>query len=574
MIPQETLEQLKEKADIVNIISSYVPSLKKRGKNFIGLCPFHSEKTASFTVSQEKGLFHCFGCGQGGNVFSFIMKIENVDFAEAAQIIGDRIGIHIEKDERQAKNKSLTEKYYSLMEMACKFYEGNLEKANEYIKQRGIHHPQAFRLGYAPDDWSNLLDYLFSRGAKEEDMEKAGLVLRKQTGTGFYDRFRNRLMFPICDLRNRVVGFSGRAIRDNEEPKYLNSPDSPIFNKGEVLFNLGNARDAIKQQKFLLLVEGNIDVVTCVEAGIKNIAAPLGTAFTHPQAQLIKRFTDTVVLAFDGDPAGAAASERTQEILKDAGVKVRIAVYEGAKDPDELIKKQGKEALVESINKSYPATEFKIRRIVSRFNLAEPEARALAAHEISAMLSKEEDKILQGEYIKLAAGLIKIPAEALSAEVKSNYFYRGRNSSKRTTEKPAQKQVEAEKTLIRLILEFEDALPRIKDELSLDNFFAYKNIVKVLWEFPGKVAVDSLTDEADARALREIMLTQEPMEDKEKLLGDCIRSLKANALKIQVDQARQDIAEAEKNGNLELVKRLQKEYLSLTEILRPLVRYQ
>lgn len=573
MIPQETLEQLKEKADIINIISSYVPSLKKRGKNFIGLCPFHSEKTASFTVSQEKGLFHCFGCGQGGNVFSFIMKIENVDFAEAAQIIGDKIGIRVEKDERQVKNKSLTDKYYSLMEMACKFYEGNIEKANEYIKQRGILNPQAFRLGYASDSWDGLLNYLFSRGAKEDDLEQAGLVLRKQTGTGFYDRFRSRLMFPISDLRNRVIGFSGRAI-GAEEPKYLNSPDTPIFNKGEVLFNLGNAKDAVKQQKFLLLVEGNIDVVSCVEAGIKNVAAPLGTAFTLSQARLIKRFTDVVVLAFDGDPAGAAASERTQEILKEAGIKTRIAVYIGAKDPDELIKKQGKEAFIESINKSYPATEFKIRRIVSRFHLAEPEARALAAHEVAALLSKEEDKILQGEYIKLAAELIKVPAETLQAEVKSNYFYRGRNSLKRTTEKPASNSVEAEKTLIRLILEFEDALPRIKDELSLDNFLAYKNIVKVLWEYPGKVAIDALKDEADAKVLREIMLADAPLEDKEALLRDCIKSLKASALKTQVDHVLQDIAEAEKNGNLEHVKQLKKNYLDLTEILRSLVRYQ
>src|SRR3989339_561896 len=313
MIPENIINEIKEKADIVSVVSSYVPSLKKKGKNHLGLCPFHSEKTASFTVSQEKGLFHCFGCGEGGNLFSFIMKMEKVDFAEAVKIIGEKIGITVRA---QDFAPSQNNKFYNLMEIACKFYESHLDEVNEYIDKRKIKNPKEFRLGYAPDGWDNLLNYLINKGAIAEDIERCGLILPRQSGSGFYDRFRNRLIFPIADQRGRIVGFGGRAI-GGEDPKYLNSPDSVIFNKGENLYNLNAAKDFIKHQKFAVLVEGYMDVVGCFEAGLKNVLAPLGTSLTTKQAQLLSRFTDVAIIAFDSDSAGQLASERTQEILKE-----------------------------------------------------------------------------------------------------------------------------------------------------------------------------------------------------------------------------------------------------------------
>lgn len=570
MIPEIQLEELKEKADIVNIISSYIP-LKKRGKNHLGLCPFHSEKTASFTVSQEKGLFHCFGCGKGGNVFSFVMEMEKVDFAEACEIIGEKSGIHVENVKSSSPQRTITEKYYAILEAACKFYESKLDPNNEYIKKRGILNPRSFRLGLADGSWDSLYNYLISKGVSQEDLEKVGLILPRQSGSGFYDRFRNRLMFPICDHRNRVIGFSGRALAD-EEPKYLNSPDSVIFNKGDNLYNLGLAKDAIKDQKAVLLVEGNIDVVSTYEAGIKNVVAPLGTAFTPSQAKLIKRFTDLVVIAFDNDASGLAASERTQEILRDNGVRVRIASIKDAKDPDELVKKHGKEALIAAIQGSSPATEFRIRRIIGRFNLAETEGRVRAAHEVTAMLSQENDKILRGEYAKLASQLLNIPLERLTEELTAKETFFGKKSNlKRVTGKPSSRTKEAEKNLIRLILEWEEALVRIKDELPLESFTNYKNIMQKLWETKPADALGSLRED-DAKVLREIMLCEEPLDDKETILTDCIKSLKAESIKTQINEIRESMANARQEGESELIKRMNQEYLNLNEILRSLVR--
>ena len=570
MIPQAILEELKEKADIVKVISTYIP-LQKKGKNYLALCPFHSEKTPSFTVSQEKGLFHCFGCGKGGNVFTFVMEMEKAGFAEAAEIIGEKIGIHVENDKSDSEKASLFDKYYSIMEMACKFFESNLDLTSEYLLKRGIKNPKVFRLGCAPDAWDGLLKYLTNKGIKEEDLEKSGLILQREKSEGYYDRFRNRLMFPITDHRKRVIGFSGRSLGD-EEPKYLNSPDTAIFIKGENLYNLGLAKDAIKKEKAVLLVEGNIDVATVFEAGIENVVAPLGTAFTSSQAKLIKRFTDLAVIMFDNDTAGIAAEERTQEILKEAGMRVRIANYKNAKDPDELVKKFGKDALIESIKSSYPATEYKIRRIVSRFNLDDTEARVRAAHEVVVALSNEPDKILQGEYVKLSSELLKIPEERLAQELRNKESYFGKKSNlRRITDRPPSRVIEAQRKLIRLIVEWDQAIPRIKDEVELESFGELKSIVEKLMEQKAAEALESMS-EADAKTLREIMLSDEPMDDKEIILIDCINSLKANNVQNKLNELKATLANPEKTGSLEALKQMNQEYLNLNEILRTLIR--
>ncbi|MBI5701472.1 DNA primase [Candidatus Saganbacteria bacterium] len=571
MIPESLINELKEKADIVSIVSSYV-AVKKKGKNYLGLCPFHSEKTPSFVVSQEKSMFHCFGCGAGGNVFTFVMKMENTDFLQAAEIIGDKIGVHIERSAYDEKNREQKNHLYALAEAACEFFELNIDGANEYIKKRGIADPKLFRLGFAPNSWDAISKYLLSRGAKLEDLLKLGLIIPRPNAQGYYDRFRDRLIFPITDHRNRVVGFSGRAL-NNEEPKYLNSPDSEIFVKGDNLYNLGLAKDAIKQQKFALVVEGNVDVISIYEAGIKNVIAPLGTAFTPRQAKLIKRFSDMVVLAFDADPAGVAATERAQEILKEADVRIRIAQLKDAKDPDEMIKRSGKEAFIESVKASCPALEFKLRRVIGRFNLNEAEARARAAHEASAILSDEKDKILQSEYIKLASQLIGISAELLEGEVKSKYsFYRARSSLRRTTAKPSSKVIEAQKKLIRLMIEWDEATVRIKDELQLENFGRYEELAKKIFESPANVVLENLANTDEGKILREIMLSEEPLEDRELILSDCINSLKAEAIKNKMEALRNAFSDSEKKGGAEAIASMNKEYLGLNEIFRSLAR--
>jgi len=566
MIPKEKIEELREKADLVALISEYVP-LKKRGKNYLGLCPFHAEKTPSFTVSAEKGLFHCFGCGEGGNVFAFFMKMEKVEFPEAAEMLGNKLGIHIERTAGSGALKTYKEKLLDLMFLACKFFEGQLDaKAQAYLGQRGLKEEtiKNFRLGYAPDSWNSLFNYLTSRGAKAEDLEAVGLILPQKEKGGYYDRFRKRLMFPIFDLRSRVIGFSGRTI-SNDEPKYLNSPDSLIFQKGENLFGLNFAKEEVKKRKFALLVEGNVDVLSLYEAGFPNVVAPLGTALTASQAKLLARFAEYVILAFDADAAGLTASERAQEILSEAGLKVRIMDLGQYKDPDEFIKACGQEALIEAIKKSSPALEFKVRRIIGRYNLSEIEARARAAHEVADLLSRVSDHIVQREYIKLAANLLRVEENLLSSEVNQRIFYKKSSLRplSRQTVKPPLKIIEAEKTLIRLAIGSEEALALIMEGLAVEDFTDpnYREIMKKLKVVPASELTEN-------QLAREALLTDAPPEDLSRVVGDCIKVIKGYHTQKQMEGVRAALIQAETSRNLEEAKKLNLEYHTLSEILR------
>lgn len=577
MIPKEKIEEIREKADIVPIISEYLP-IRKRGKNYLALCPFHSEKTASFTVSQEKQLFHCFGCGEGGNVFAFIMKMEKVDFPEAVEIVGEKLGIQVEKSKNSGAAKTYRDRLYDLMLLACKFYESNLdaqsgEAARVYIGKRklGPEIVKTFRLGFAEDSFSSLFKYLISRGAKIPDIEAAGLILPRREKEGYYDRFRNRLMFPIFDIRGRAIGFSGRAL-NNEEPKYLNSPDSMLFNKGENLFALQIAKEEAKKRKFIILVEGNIDVLACHEAGFKNAVAPLGTSLTSGQAKLIKRFADTAVLAFDSDAAGYAAMERAQAVLSEAEIMTRVLDLGKHKDPDDLLVAEGKEAFSERLKSSIPALQFKIKRILSRFNLAEVETRARATYEIAGVLTRESDRIIQGEYVKFAAGLLKIDEELLGAEVKKRIFYKrsAGQPSRSITRKPPDRIIEAEKTLIRFAVESEESFSLISENLADDEFSnpAYREIFKKLRSSPGLDILSRLESEDQKKLVREALIEETVPADAAQITRDCITVIKAHNIKKQIEKVRQDIVEEEKGGNSEKVKNLNSEYARLSEILR------
>jgi len=580
LIPREKVEEIREKSDIVSVVSEYV-QIKKRGKNYLGLCPFHSEKTPSFTVSQEKQLFHCFGCGEGGNVFAFVMKMEKVDFPEAVGILAEKLGISYEKSKGYDAQKSYKDRLYELTEFACKFYRSNLEgdrgeAARAYIAGRKIKPEieKKFRLGYAEDDFGALIKHLLSRGAKTEDIEAVGLILPRKESSGYYDRFRGRLMFPITDLRGRVVGFSGRALGD-QPPKYLNSPDSIIFNKGDNLFGLDLGKDEIKKRKFSILVEGNVDVLSAHEAGFGNAVAPLGTAFTTNQAKLLKRFADIVVLAFDSDAAGSAASERAYEVAHEAGLMVRILNLGKYKDPDEFIKAEGSQAFEDRLKASTPAMEFKIKRIISRFNIKEIEPRARAAYEVAGLLAKEKDPILQKEYVKLAAGLLGTDEELLSAEIRKRAFYTRPGSALRAiTKRPPDKVAEAEKGLVRLALASEEAFGLIKDGIELDELSDpdLRAIFEKLGTTPAGQLEEVLETEGQKRTVREALLGEALPGDIALAVKDCISVIKGFNIKKEIDRVRQDLAEREKAGDFEAVKRLNSEYASLSEILRTVSR--
>ncbi|MBN2057927.1 MAG: DNA primase [Candidatus Saganbacteria bacterium] len=566
MIPAEIIEEIRNKADIVKVVSEYV-KIKKRGKNYLGSCPFHSEKDPSFTVSPDKQIFHCFGCQEGGNVFAFLMKIENIGFAEAVAELGTRLGIAVPQVSGSGASKTLRDKLYQIAELAAKFFEDNLKgpagnTARTYLQHRAIEFKtvKQFRLGLAPEGWDNLFKYLVSRGADPKLIEKCGLVLAREGKNGYYDRFRNRLIFPICDPRGRVVAFGGRGL-GNEEPKYLNSPDTPIYHKGSTLFGLDLSRDAIKRAGSAIMVEGNFDLVTPFQAGFTNIVASMGTALTDQQCKLLSRYCDTVILAFDADSAGGLAAERSTELFRSHGLKVKVAQLSGGKDPDEIINKAGKDAFGKMISDSLPYLEFRVRRALSRHDLKEIESRSRALKEIAKVLAAEKDEFTVREYAKLAAQALGTDPDTVQAEVKRLGQYAGAKGFKslsRVTAKPNSKVVEAEKNLIALIARNKEGLALFQQYLTLDDFSATeaRTIIELLQtaklgqsQEPAHFLLENLPDEA-ARKYLSALLVRENLSQTEQfevIFADCVKVLKDEKKRQRVADLKAEIKTAEKS---------------------------
>ncbi len=364
-ISEQYLEELTERNDIVDVVGQYVRLTKKSGANLFGLCPFHSEKTPSFSVSPGKQIYHCFGCGKGGGVISFIMEAENLSFPDAVAFLARRVNMPPPEDadtEGASRRKVLLE----LNRDAARFFYNTLispqgSPGQEYIQKRGISPAMVknFGLGYAPDSWSALTDAMTAKGYTQQDLFEAGLMKHGRNGGG-YDAFRNRLMFPVIDVRGSVIGFSGRILGDGE-PKYLNSPETPVFSKSHNLFALNLAKKS--KSGYIILVEGNIDVVSLHQAGFDGAVASLGTSLTAEQARLIARFTQEVVLCYDSDGAGRKATERAIGILEKLNLKVRVVQVPGAKDPDEFIKKSGADAFRNLLEGSSGQVEFRLREL-------------------------------------------------------------------------------------------------------------------------------------------------------------------------------------------------------------------
>lgn len=566
MIPKEILDEIRQKTEITSIISEHV-ALKKRGKNFLGLCPFHSEKTPSFTVSPDKQLFHCFGCGEGGNVFGFLMKLENISFVEAAIELAGRLGIHLEKTSPLKSGASDKEKLFELNSLAAKFFQQQLlapagKEARNYLRERGLSEQtaQLFGLGYAPEGRDLLFQHLISRGVAPALIETVGLTLPREGNDSYCDRFRQRLIFPICDPRGRVIGFSGRALGDRE-PKYLNSPETPIYRKSASVFGIHLSKESIKKAGLVILVEGNIDLVALYQAGITNVAASLGTALTVEQAKILNRFAANALLVFDGDSAGLAAAQRGGELLRENGFKVKVAsLPEGFKDPDELIKKSGVAAFQKVCQSALPLLEFQIRLIIQRHKLEEIEERAAALRQIGALLGKEQDSFTQQEYARLAARALRLDQETVLNEIKRQLFYQGKSSGRdqrRVTTKPPSRASEAEKRLVALAASDQTYLEKIKNELTPEDFSLPEAaaIFKLLYssaaaelDQPVSWLLDNLSDEKVKNFLTAV-LVGEKLTNQEIVLQDCIRTIKEEQQKNRLNWLKNQLVEAERSGD-------------------------
>lgn len=419
----EILDEIRSRNDIVSTISQYM-TLKRKGRNYFGLCPFHNEKSPSFSVSPDKQIFHCFGCGVGGDVINFVKKIENIGFLDSVRLLAEKSGIQLPNDISKAEeeNIKLKNRVYKINELAAKFYHENLYKptskiAQDYIKKRKLNNAtlKSFLMGYALNSSNELLRYLKEQGFTEEELLASCLI--GKSDRGYYDKFRNRLMIPIRDERGRFIAFGGRVL-DDSKPKYINSPENIVYSKGRNLFGLNVAREGVHGPlKRLLIVEGYMDAISLYQRGITNVVASLGTALTDSQGRLLRRNTEQVILGYDADGAGQQAIIRGMEILKSMDIDIRILQISGAKDPDEYVLKFGPEKMVKAMDEAISAIEFKIKVLRANLDLNNVNDKVKFLTEIAKILSNVDNNIEREVYIDRISKVYEISKNAIVSEV-------------------------------------------------------------------------------------------------------------------------------------------------------------
>ena len=421
--PEAFLQELVEKNDIVDVVSGYVRLTKRSGANQFGLCPFHSEKTPSFSVSPDRQIYHCFGCGKGGGVINFIMEIENLSFPEAVEFLAKRVGMPIPEEENSAESKRRC-RMLDLNRDAARFFHTCLKApegraAQAYMNARQITPPTAtrFGLGAAPDTWDSLRNAMHELGYRDQELFEAGLVRKGKSG-GFYDTFRGRLMFPVIDVRGDVIGFSGRILGDGE-PKYMNSPETLVFNKSRNLFAMNLAKKS--KSGYIILAEGNIDVVMMHQAGFDSAVASLGTSLTAEQARLISRFTNEVVIAYDSDGAGKKASQRAIGLLEKLDVKVKVLSMTGAKDPDEFIKLKGADAFRNLLEKSENHIDYRLQTVTNKYDLTVDEQKVEFLKEASELVARLPGSVERQVYAMRVASLAGVPNDVVAQEVERRH---------------------------------------------------------------------------------------------------------------------------------------------------------
>ena len=451
--PENFINELVERSDIVDVVSGYVRLGKRSGSNLFGLCPFHSEKTpSSSSVSPDKQIYHCFGCGKGGGVINFIMEIENLSFPEAVEFLARRAGMPIpeQTDDRESRRRA---RMLALNRDAARFFYSQLSMpagraARDYMAGRRIGSATAtnFGLGAAPDSWDSLLRAMEAKGYTGQELFEAGLARRGKNG-GFYDSFRNRLMFPVIDVRGNVIGFSGRILGDGE-PKYMNSPETPVFSKSRNLFALNLAKKS--KSGYIILSEGNIDVVSLHQAGFDSAVASLGTSLTPEQARLISRYTDQVIIAYDNDGAGQKASQRAIGILEKLDVRVKVLRMSGAKDPDEFIKRKGADAFRNLLDASENQMDYRLRNVTDKYDLNVDEQKVDFLKEATELVARLPGAVERQVYSMRVASMAGVAADVVSGEVerkRKRLLSRAQRSDQREQSRPERQLQPAEKGL-------------------------------------------------------------------------------------------------------------------------------
>ncbi|MCI5622403.1 MULTISPECIES: DNA primase [Anaerostipes] len=561
---EDIIEEVRSRNDIVDLISSYV-SLKKKGSSYFGLCPFHNEKSPSFSVSRDKQMYYCFGCGAGGNIYTFLMEYENFSFPEAVRFLADRAGMELPEEELDDEAKKQMDEKARLREMnklaANYFYyllhQKRGEKGLEYLKKRGITEEtiRRFGLGYADIYNDDLYRFLKSKGYSDEELKDSALVnIDEQRGGS--DKFWNRVMFPIVDVNNRVIGFGGRVMGDGT-PKYLNSKETKLFDKSRNLYGLNFARSSRKNE--IILCEGYMDVISMHQAGFTNAVAALGTAFTSGHGTLLRRYTENVILSFDSDEAGQRAILRAIPILKDAGLTVKVLDLTPYKDPDEFIKELGAEALEERIRKAVSSFMFQVKVLSKKYNQDDPEEKTKFQHEAAKLLAVIEEPLERKNYIDAVSREYYMAQKEFSDLVNyygtSGYVQRQEVQKKENEEKSIRrediresKKKQPQKLLLTWLVNEPILFEKLRGLIGPDDFYdpIYHGAALMLFSqyeeerkvIPAKI-MNQYTDPEDQNKIAELFNTKLKMEpspeDNDKALTDIVRRVKEDSIEQQMN---------------------------------------
>jgi len=580
LFSDNVIDEIRDKCNIAEVVSQYIP-LKRAGRNYRALCPFHKEKTPSFMVSPDKGIFHCFGCGAGGNVFNFIMKHEGLEFPQVVRMLAEKTKVKLPATSMFTKERKDTHDLFQINEAACSWYQSNLKKqigrtALEYLKKRGYSAKTllAFKLGFAPAD-NGLLNFMRAKGIAEGLLEKAGLILRNEKGP-CYDRFKQRIIFPIFDARSRVLGFGGRVL-GNSLPKYMNSPETPIYNKGSHLYGLNFAKEEIKQQGFCIIVEGYIDLLSVYQSGIGNVVASLGTALTPQQIRLLKRYTHNVIVIFDADAAGKLASLRSLDLLIEEDVQVKVVSLPEGEDPDSFLSQAGKDKFWQKITDALDLFDYKLSLLTKDYDLDTVEGKVGIAHHMLPTIGRVQNAIRRGAYVKRLAEEFSRGERSLGEEwileelkkVKKDFQHYAKDGFVQPKIGPSRP---AEEMLLKILLDDQESIGEVKRQLAPEDFqdLRIREAARLIFSLHAEGEVPSaaklityLRGEETAQLISRIFSLPKEFVDRGKSLKDCIERIKNDNLKVKLNKLQREIKLAQSWGHKDKMTELVKKYNGL-----------
>jgi DNA primase len=609
-IPQDVIEEIRRRNDLVDVIAEYLP-LKGSGGSYKALCPFHSEKTPSFTVTRQKQIFHCFGCGVGGNVFHFIMKYEHMSFPEAVTYLATRGGVTLPKNRSSAASFPLEahkEQLYRMNEMAAEYFHKLLlntpggEKARSYLHTRGIDERsiERFRLGYAPTGWDSLVRYGAERGVQPQGLAEVGLVKARDDGRGFYDRFRDRLMFPICNVMGRVVALGGRLLDHRPEaPKYLNSPETAIYKKGTLLYGLHLAKQPIRAEGRVLIVEGYLDLISLFQAGIEHVVATLGTALTQSHVQLLKAYAKEAVLVFDGDTAGRSAALRGKEYFLQGHVRyflpsAHISSLQGAlegdlhakvvllpqgHDPDTFVQAEGRDVLLAKVREAQPFIEFLLDAEAEAHDLASIQGKLAYVRQLLPLIVNLANQVERTEYLSELVKRTGIAPSALAAEL--HKLRKGTPKREQAAETHYFPSLGPERLLVQLLLAHRSWIPYARTQLPCDSVEEpnLRAILQALFRWApdsGELEIAGLLERLPDERQRDMVarLVLEPVGDDgvQQQIDDCLTALQRRGIEAQLKGLKEGMHEAERRGDMVRLAYLQQQFAELRRTLIKQVR--